>query len=631
MKKSETKRIWFAVIGAVFASAALVHQLVNLQLVNHEHYASLSKHNHIRMLPVAPVRGVVYDRNNRPLALNHTTYHLEVNPAIAGDRQATINKIRSVIPLSDYAVDKLHREWSDTGRLNNLHIDTKLSLDEVARLAVHLHAMQGVEIVGSLDRHYPHHDYFAHAIGYLGSVSSQDIRRFGPSYRHYRNIGKVGIERLYESKLRGKLGVQRTEVNAQGRLVRAVNAKPPESGADLMLALDMDLQRVAHKTLGDMVGAIVAIDPRNGDILAFVSKPAYDPNTFITGMSVDEYRAFINKPNRPLFNRAIQGQYAPGSTLKPIIALAGLENNIITPDHHIHAGPHYSAPGHTRKFRDWRKDGHGWVNARASIAQSCDVFFYDLAYRTGINRISAMMNRFGLGIKTGIDMDGEQTGLVPTREWKKREFNLPWFPEETINTGIGQGYVLTTPLQLAVITALLANRGRAVVPRMVRATRQGDGPWRFRSVAKRKGVALKNKNHWDTVINGMIDAVHQPNGTAYPYIGADLGYTMAGKTGTAQNYNLGEDEEYVAEDLSPHLRDHALFIGFAPVEDPQIAVAVIAENAGSGAKVAAPIARAVIDAYLLNKVAAAPSANGGSGIRLTRMTRTEDAQGAPQQ
>ena len=603
MEKSETKRIWFAAVGIMLSCCALVYQISNLQLTRHEHYATLSQHNHIRLLPIAPPRGSIYDRNGNALAVNRTAYHLEINPALAGDFQSTVDKLRAIIPLSDRSVDILRNGWKQAGLSNRSRSRVKLSDAEVAHLAVHLHTLDGVEIVGSLDRYYPHSEPFAHAIGYLGGIDTKDIQRF-PNYRHYHNIGKIGIERLYEDRLRGSLGIRRTEVNVQGRIVDSTTTKPPTAGDDLLLALDMRLQQVAFEAMDDIVGAVVAINPKNGDVLALVSKPAYDPNQFIVGMSTDEYQSLIRQPSRPLFNRATQGQYAPGSTVKPMVALAGLEHHVITPGYHIHAGPHYSVPGHTRKFRDWRKEGHGWVNVRSSIAQSCDVFFYDLAYRTGINRLSEMMFHFGLGVKTNIDLDTEQPGLVPTRSWKKQQFNTPWFPEETVNTGIGQGYMLATPLQLAAAAVILANQGRGVVPRMVLANRASKGNWKRTKVKPGLEVKLKNNKNWDVVINGMIDAVHRPNGTAFPYIGKGMNYTMAGKTGTAQTFNLGEDEEYDAETIVPHLRDHALFIGFAPIEDPIIAIAVVAEHAGSGAKVAVPIARAVVDAHLKEKIAA---------------------------
>lgn len=602
--KSGRKRIWLTASCIVLASVALVYQLSSLQLTQHEHYSALSKGNHIRLLPVAPARGAIYDRNGHPLAFNRTAYYIEVNPSLAGSPEEIVKNIQAVVAVNTHDIAKLRREWNRPRQLNTLRLSAKLGASEVARLAVRLHAMRGVAIVGALDRHYPYGEQFAHALGYLGDISEKDLERFGPDYRHRHAVGKVGAEFLYERRLKGALGVRRAEINAQGRIIRSHGTQAPQPGADLMLALDADLQRAAHEAIGDSIGAIVALDPRSGEVLALASKPAYDPNRFVGGISAGEYRALVQRIDRPLFNRATQGQYAPGSTVKPIVALAGLEHRLITPDYHIFAGPHYTAPGHTRKFRDWRKEGHGWVNVRSSIAQSCDVFFYDLAYRTGIERLGAMMTRFGLGAKTGIDLDNEAGGLVPTRAWKKRRFNLPWYPEETVNTGVGQGYMLTTPLQLAAAVAAIANRGERVIPRIVRAIRGSDGNWRYTQRRTDEAVVLRNKNNWDIVIDSMVDTVHRPNGTAFSYIGRNLPYTMAGKTGTAQNYNLGADEEYDADTLSPHLRDHALFIGFAPVENPRIAVAAVAENGGSGAKVAAPMVRAVMDAFFREKVAA---------------------------
>lgn len=613
-QKNVTSRVWFAGAGILLTASLLVYQLFSLQIDRYAHYATLSAENHLRLLPLLPVRGSIYDRNGEPLAFNRTVYKLEVNPDLAPNPADVISELVSGDDIDSTALSRFKNPWQKLPNTKTLRSNFRLSEHEVARLAVRLRDLPGVSLVGVLDRHYPHRHILAHVIGYMGGVNQRDIRLFGPDYRHTYTVGKVGIERKYEKFLHGNLGVRRAEVNAQGHIVRTTNIKHSQLGSDLMLAIDTDLQRIAYDALGDNSGAVVALDPRNGDVLALVSKPSYDPNVFVSGRLVPaDYRAILQDPFHPLFNRAVSGQYAPGSTVKPVVALAGLEHALVTPKSHIFAGPYYTPPNSERKFRDWREDGHGWVNMRSSIAQSCDVFFYDLAYRIGINRLAAAFKQFGLGAPTRLDFDNEASGLVPTREWKKQRHRLPWFPEETVNTGIGQGFLLTTPLQLSVLAATLANRGTVVEPRLVRAMRQGETGWKQRETRVNKVVKLGNKDDWDEVIAGMVDSVHRPNGTSYKTVGQKISYVMAGKTGTSQTFNLAPDQKYNEDEIPRSLRDHSLFIGFAPLDNPVIAVAVIAEHAGSGARVAAPIARDVINAHLHGQLISSADATYGGG------------------
>ena len=423
---------------------------------------------------------------------------------------------------------------------------------------------------------------------------------YGAGRRKSRAIfGKIGVEKTYETLLHGTVGLQQVETTAQGRVLRVLNRQAPVSGRNLYLTLDSRIQRAAEAAFGDFSGSAIAIDPDNGDILAFVSLPTYDPNPFVNGIDHATYASLRENDRQPLFNRALRGQYPPGSTVKPFMGLAGLEQGVTTEHSSTYCPGYYTLPGNTRKYRDWKRTGHGTVNLNISITQSCDVYFYDLAQSLGIDNIHSYLSNFGFGRSTGVDILGELAGLLPSREWKRRRYDQPWFPGETIITGIGQGFFLVTPLQLAVATAALANGGRMLQPNIVYAE-QAAGTQALMPHSPRvlETITINQQHHWDTVIKSMIDVVHSQRGTARS-IGIDSPYQIAGKTGTAQVFGLKEEEKYVAKDIDEKLRDHALFIAFAPVEDPKIAVAVIVENGGGGGSVAAPIGRQILDAYLL--------------------------------
>jgi penicillin-binding protein 2 len=457
-----------------------------------------------------------------------------------------------------------------------------------------------VDVRARLARHYPFGASMVHAIGYVGRINEQEQSSLDShNYSGTTHTGKVGVEKRYEDRLHGRVGFQQIEVNAEGRVIRVLQDQAPVPGEDLILSLDSRLQLVAEEALGEHSGAVVALDPRTGEILALVSKPGFDANLFVNGISTTDYRALRRDGQRPLFNRAVSGQYPPGSTIKPILALAGLEHGITTAERTIFAGPHYMLPGDTRKYRDWKKGGHGWVDMDKAITQSCDVYFYDLAYRLGVDRMHDFLSRFGLGGPTRLDSTGEAPGLVPSSIWKQRTKGQVWFPGETLSAGIGQGYMLTTPLQLAAATAALAMRGERVQPRLVRQLRAPSGAAELMTTTQAAGgaVRLTDPTHWEAVIQPMVHVMHRPNGTGFR-TGRDAPYSIAGKTGTAQVFTLGQDEEYDAEQLARHLRDHALFVAFAPVREPRIAVAVIVEHAGGGGKFAAPVARRVMDAHL---------------------------------
>ena len=588
--------------GILILKFLLLFHLFTLQIENNEAYDTMAEENRLRFVPTTPVRGLIYDRNGNSLARNHTIYRLELVPNLVKDIDKTLTGLSEVVNLSQDELALFKKKLTAHESFHSLILKNRLTEEEIARFAVDRYRFPGVDIIGSLGRHYPYDEVFAHVVGYLGKVNKKEMDNFNSHERYsIHHTGKSGIELQYEKQLRGKSGMKTVEVNAEGRFLRVTGVKEALSGKDIHLTLDKDLQSVAYEALGDAEGAVVAIDPRNGDVLAMVSKPVFNPNQFMHGFSKHEYKNLLADSSSLFFHRAISGQYPPGSTIKPIIALAALEHRITSPNHYINAGPYYVVPGYTRKFRDWLEDGHGKVNLRSSIAQSCDVFFYDLSYRLGIDKISTFMSEFGLGALTNIELNNEASGLVPSREWKLKHLQQKWYPEETVITGIGQGYLLLTPLQLAVMTATIANHGKRVQPRLLKTH-----PSRHDIQEEIKTEFVSEieiaQQYWDFVIKGMIDVVHRSNGTAYA-ISSNISYMMAGKTGTAQVYGINrdeedeKDEEKDSQEIDKSLRDHALFIAFAPVDDPTIAIAIIVEHAGSGSRYAAPIARSVFDTY----------------------------------
>ena len=473
-----------------------------------------------------------------------------------------------------------------------------MSDEEVARFSVNRHRFPGVDITAGLSRHYPHGSLAVHALGYVGRIDEQALKYLDPSnYRGTTHVGKTGVEKTHEDLLHGKVGFQQVETTAQGRVLRVLKRTAPVPGRNLYLTLDSNLQRAAEAAFGDYTGSAIVMDPNNGDILALVSLPTYDPNPFVNGIEVADYAALRDDGLEPLFNRALRGQYPPGSTIKPFMALAGLEQGLTSAHSSTYCPGFYSLPGNTRKYRDWKRTGHGTVDLGTAITQSCDVYFYDLALSMGIEGIHDYLKHFGFGHPTGIDINGEKSGVLPSPQWKRRDRNEPWFPGETIITGIGQGFFLVTPLQLAGATAALAMRGQFMRPRVIQAEQQANSSALLPNPPRVvENISIKDHRNWDAVISAMVDVVHSARGTARGIDVKDT-YRIAGKTGTAQVYGLREEEEYDAEAIARELRDHALFIAFAPAEKPQIAVAVIVEHGGGGGSVAAPIARILMDAY----------------------------------
>lgn len=592
------RRAATAMVMAVLLVFSLIARLIYLQVIGYEHYATLSNDNRVNITPIPPTRGLIYDRNGILLAQNVPSFSLELVPEQVPDLDETLLKLAELMTIGEEDLQRFRKLVEQQPGFEAIPLRFRLSDEEVSRFAVNRHRFPGVDIAARLVRNYPLGARAVHAVGYVGRINETELRNVDPSeYRGTSHIGKIGIEKSYEEILHGTVGVQHVEVNAGGRMLRVLRETLPMPGKNLILTIDARLQAAAEDFLDGRRGSIVAIDPPTGDVLALVSMPTYDPNPFVVGIEPKLYADLQTSLDLPLFNRAIQGEYPPGSTIKPFVALAGLEYGKITPDTRTFCSGAYSLGNSDHKYRDWKKGGHGNTNLTMAISESCDVYFYDLAHELGIDAYYTFLSQFGFGRATRIDLEGERSARLPSREWKRREKKEIWYPGETLIAGIGQGYNLATPLQLAVATATLANRGVRVRPRTVRAFQDPrdsvQTPLPVESLAT---VKLNQPENWDIVVAGMIDVVHGKKGTAR-IAGKDAQYIMAGKTGTAQMINIKQDERYVESEIDERLRDHALFIAFAPVDKPRIAVAIIVENGGSGAGIAAPIARKVIDYY----------------------------------
>jgi len=593
-----------AVASAVILVVLLglvVARLFNLQVISHDHFKTQSRDNRVKLVPLPPTRGLIYDRNGVLLAQNLPAFSLEVTPERVDDLDATLQRLGKIVEITEEDRERFNRLRSQRRRFDSVPIRVRLSEEELARFAVNRLRFPGVEIAANLVRDYPLGADMAHVVGYVGRISKDDLGRIDTSsYAGTSYIGKLGVEKAYEDVLHGRVGLQQVEVNASGRVLRVLESEPPVPGKDVYLNLDSGLQEVATEALGDYAGSVVAIDPKTGGVLALVSKPGFDPNLFVEGISAAAYHALLQSEDRPLFNRALRGQYPPGSTVKPFVGLAGLELGAIGYSTKVFCPGFYRLPGQSHRYRDWKKSGHGSMDVEQAIVQSCDVFFYTLAHSIGVDRLHDVLSQFGFGRRTGIDLVGELPGLLPSSDWKRRTRKRPWYPGETLIMGIGQGYFLITPIQLANAVATLAADGRHISPRVVDYEQvpgtQGPPEYVHGPLTQ---LHWRDPSHWQHIIEAMQQVVESPHGTARR-IQTDA-YHIGGKTGTAQVFTVKQDERYNEHAIDIKLRDHALFIAFAPVEDPRIAVAVIAEHGGHGASVAAPVARRVMDYYLLGK------------------------------
>ena len=596
------ERAAVALLLTLLLTLLVIARLVYLQIISHDHFATLADENRIDIIAIPPTRGLIYDRNGVLLAQNLPAFSLEIIPEQVQNLQETIRQLRTLITISDTEVQRFYKQLHLKRPFKSIPLKFHLNEQEVARFAVNRYRFPGVDIEARLLRNYPLGALAVHTIGYMGRINEQELQSLDPAnYIATRFTGKTGMEKYYERILHGKVGYKNVETTALGRTLRELNRTPPTPGQNIWLTIDIKLQKVVEQALAGRRGAVVAIEPKTGAILSMLSMPEYDPNPFVTGIDPATYRKLQHSPDKPLFNRALLGQYPPGSTLKPFIGLAGLEYQQVTINSTAYCPGWFSLPGDDHKYRDWKKTGHGTTNLHKAIVESCDVYFYDLALSLGIDRIHNFLDQFGFGHRTGIDLIGEPRGLLPSRQWKRKYRHKPWYVGETLITGIGQGYTLTTPIQLATTTATLANRGIRIKPHLLYATQIPDSKALNIIPPVQQGTAVRaSAAHWAQIIKAMEDVVNSIHGTAHR-MGRKAHHRIAGKTGTAQVFGIKQDEKYVKKDVSARLRDHALFIAFSPPETPQIAVAVIVENGGSGSSAAAPIARRVIDYYLDNK------------------------------
>jgi len=589
-------RIVVAFIAIILLTSGLITRLVYLQIVGHEHYSLLAKDNSIKIVPLIPTRGMIYDRHGKVLAENTPSYRLEVIPEQIKNMDDTLLRLQKLLDISNEEIDQFQKLRKRQKRFASTPLLLSMSDEELAKFAVVRPYFPGVDIHTQLVRHYPYSDLAAHVVGYVGRINEAELKELPiAEYRGSSHIGKLGIERSYENELHGKTGYAEIETNVQARLLNTLNEVNPDPGANLYLTLDIDLQKTAYDALAGFNGAVVAIDIKTGGVLAFVSRPGFDPNPFVVGIANEDYQDLQSSENQPLYNRALRGLYPPGSTIKPFIALAGLEYAAINPEQKLYCPGYYQIPGVTHKYRDWKKGGHGSVDLNQAITESCDVYFYRLAATLGIDNMYSFLQKFGFGEKSGIDLMGEKSGLLPSREWKREQKNQAWYPGETLITGIGQGYLQVTPVQLARATATLANKGKVVTPFLVNkiVNVQGTRP----GVEPGNSIIPLNPSNVNSVIDAMINVVHSAHGTAKG-INKDISYQIAGKTGTAQVMGIKQGAKYNENNIDFKFRDHALFVSFAPANDPKIAVAVVVENGGHGGSVAAPIAGQVIKQFL---------------------------------
>ena len=605
-------RVILAAVVSIVLLGTVVARLIQLQVADHELFAEKAQGNRVRIEPVPPIRGLVFDRKGRVIAENLPAYQLELIPEQVDDLDDTLNRL-AAINLIEFEDIPRFKELSRSGpHFKPVTLKFRLTEEEIANFAIQRPRFPGVDFRPRLVRHYPDGELVAHAVGYVGALSTEDLQRLdSASYAGTSHTGKTGVESSFESDLHGDAGYRHLITNARGRQVpgdssELLDSLPvdqvPVPGANAYLSIDLDLQRIAAKALEGHRGALVAIDPLTGEILALVSAPAFDPNLFAVGMSTSQYRELRENPDMPLFNRAVRGAYPPGSTIKPMLALAALETGATNLTRKTICHGYFQLPGNEHRYRDWKPEGHGPVDLHDAIEQSCDVYFYEISVDIGIDDMHDYLDRFGLGTKSGVDVGGESSGLVPSREWKKANFrdrdNQRWYHGETVIASIGQGYMLATPLQLASAAAALATRGQRYRPHMVAAIEDPlTGERRMIRPERLPDVEISNEFYWENVIGAMHDVMQGPRGTARA-VGFGAPYEMAGKSGTAQVVSIAQDEEYDDAELEERLRDHALFISFAPLDEPRIAVALIVENGESGSGVAAPIAKAIMDEYL---------------------------------
>ncbi|MDF3126838.1 penicillin-binding protein 2 [Rheinheimera sp. 1928-s] len=595
----------FAVVMICFF--VVVFNQYKLQVVMHDHYVTRADGNRIKLIPQPPNRGLIYDRNGILLAENRPIHSVELIPEQVKNIPETLAEIAKLIEITPERQQEFLKEVKYHRRFVSIAVKEHLTEQEVAIIAVNQHRLEGVTLEARLTRHYPYGELFTHAIGYIGKINAKELEKLEENgvtanYAASRDIGKIGLERFYESQLHGQVGFQQVEVNNRGRVIRILDSKPATSGEDLILSIDMHLQQKAKELLGENRGAIVAMDPRDGAVIAFYSNPSYDPNLFVHGISGKNYRELLESPDRPLVNRVTQGVYPPASTIKPHMAILGLENGTVTEQTRIADPGFYKLPNYSRPYRDHIRWGHGWVDVYTAITKSCDTYFYDLAVKLGIDKISDYMKKFGFGSRTGIDVMEESAGLMPSKEWKRARHKQSWFPGDTVSLGIGQSYWSVTPMQLALSTAILLNDGLKPTPHMGRYFRNQNKDTNLIAPLERV-IEVKDPNNWHISKEAMRQTLMVQGGTGFNAF-KGISYSAGGKTGTAQVINMAANQKYDANAIKEVHRDNAMFIGYAPAENPTISLTVTVENAGGGGSNAAPIARKMMDYYFTRQSAA---------------------------
>ncbi len=604
-------RLGVAAMMVLICFGVLLLRFFHLQVLRYDHYQTLAENNRISLVPIVPNRGLILDRNGVVLAHNFFAYTLEITPSRVDDVEQTIAELSNIVEITPNDRKQFNKFRDQSHNFESIPLRTHLNEAEAARFAVNRYRFPGVEIRSRLFRHYPQGNLGSHLLGYINRINDADMKALEKSgnisnYKGSDHIGKDGLEESYEHQLHGTTGFQQVEIDADGHAVRVLSSTPPIPGDNLVLSIDSKLQDIAEKAFGNRRGALVALNPENGEVLALVSMPTFDPNLFVDGIDAESWKELNESLDKPLINRTIKGTYPPGSTFKPFVAMAGLENNERAPPFAISDPGYFALPGSIHHYRDWKPEGHGRVDIQRAITVSCDTFFYGLALDLGIDRLAGFLKHFGFGQVIGLDIGGERSGLLPTPAWKTKRWKQKWYPGETVITGIGQGYTLVTPLQLAYATAMLANNGIGIKPHLVASIQQSqNGVTTPQAIETVDRFQLKSEN-MDLVRQGML-GVTQPGGTAAS-IGAGASYTIAAKTGTAQVVGVKQGEKYNASAIDERHRDHALFVAYAPADAPRIALSVIVENGGHGGSAAGPIARQVMDYFLLGKSPSPPVA-----------------------
>lgn len=604
-KKSErnlfARRALVSFIFVLILSAILATNLYHLQVVNYESYQTRSNGNRIKLLPLPPTRGLIYDRHGKLLAENLTFFGLYIVPEKVENLDRTFDELRTLVGLTDEDIEAFKKERRRSSRYTPILLKSDLTEEQIARFSVNQYRFTSLEVKPYFKRHYLYGEPLTHILGYVAKINDKDVERLKQEgkYANYagtHDIGKLGIERYYESQLHGTTGFEEVEVNNRGKVIRKLREQPAIAGKSIHLTIDLELQRYITDLLGNQKGAVVVLDPKDNSILAMVSTPSYDNNLFVGGISSTDYKRLLNDPSRPLYSRVTQGAYPPASTVKPFISVAALEEDVITQNMTIFDPGYWVLPNTTKRFRDWKKTGHGQTDLNKAIVESSDTYFYQTAYNMGIDRLSDWMKRFGFGVPTGIDIQEETAGIMPSREWKQKRHKRPWVQGDTISVGIGQGYWIATPLQVAKATSVLVNNGKVHTPHLMKSI-EGSAVELYQDPLLYDDITEPKQAYWDAAKRGMYNVINSANGTGRKaFVGTN--YRVAGKSGTAQVFSLKENQTYDASGLKKELHDHAWFTAYAPYDEPQIVIAIILENAGGGSSVAAPVVRQIMDYYL---------------------------------